>query len=166
MSRNSLPREVAMRHLLGDAQFGLRLLAQRPGFTAVAVLTLALGIGANTAMFSVVYGTLLEPLPYRDPEQLVMVWSKPKPDIRNATAAGDFLDWRAQSTVFQGLHAWTGENYALAVGTDRPEQVQGTAVTPGWIHNFGLTLQMGRDFLPEEGQPGKDDKLILSHSLW
>src|SRR5262247_4834422 len=104
MSRNSLPREVAMRHLLGDAQFGLRLLAKAPGFTAVAVLTLALGIGATTAIFSVVYGTLLEPLPYRDPEQLVMVWSKPKPDSRNGVAAGDYVDWRDQSTVFQGMH--------------------------------------------------------------
>jgi putative ABC transport system permease protein len=155
-----------MANLLRDVRVGLRLLAKRPGFTAVAVLTLALGIGANTAIFSVVYGTLLERLPYRDADQLVMVWSKPQPDSRNSVAAGDFLDWRAQSTVFQGLHAWTGRSYALATGADRPEQVQAAPVTPGWIENFGLTLQMGRDFLPEEGEPGKDDRLILSNSLW
>jgi predicted permease len=155
-----------MTNLLRDIRFGLRLLAKRPGFTAVAVLTLALGIGANTAIFSVVYGTLLEPLPYRNPEQLVMVWSKPQPDSRNGVAAGDFLDWRAQSTVFQGLHAWTGRSFALAAGNDRPEQVQASPVTPGWIQNFGLILQMGRDFVAEEGQPGHDDKVILSHSLW
>jgi putative ABC transport system permease protein len=155
-----------MTNLLRDIRFGLRLLAKRPGFTAVAVLTLALGIGANTAIFSVVYGTLLEPLPYRNPEQLVMVWSKPQPDSRNGVAAGDFLDWRAQSTVFQGLHAWTGRSYALAVGDDRPDQVQAAPVTPGWIENFGLVLQMGRDFAAEEGQPGKDDRVILSNSLW
>jgi len=97
-----------MRNLLRDVRFGVRLLARNPGFTAIAVLTLGLGIGANTAIFSVVYGTLIEPLPYHDPEQLVMVWAKPKPDSRNAAAAGDFLEWRKQSTVFQGLHAWTG----------------------------------------------------------
>jgi len=155
-----------MSNLLRDVRFGLRLLAKKPGFTAVAVLTLALGIGANTAIFSVVHGTLLEPLPYRDPEQLVMVWSKPQPNSRNGAAAGDFLDWRAQSTVFQGLHAWTARGYALAVGNDRPERVEAAPVTPGWIQNFGLALQMGRDFVPEEGQPGKDDKVILSNSLW
>jgi putative ABC transport system permease protein len=155
-----------MTNLLRDVRFGLRLLAKRPGFTAVAVVTLALGIGANTAIFSVVYGTLLEPLPYRDPEQLVMLWSKPQPDSRNGVSAGCFMDWRSQSTVFQGLHAWTGRGVSLATGTDRPEQIQAALVTPAWIHNFGLTLQMGRDFVPEEGVPGQDDKVILSHSLW
>jgi putative ABC transport system permease protein len=155
-----------MTNLLRDVRFGLRLLAKRPGFAAVAVLTLALGIGANTAIFSVVYGTLLEPLPYHDPEQLVMIWSKPEPNSRNGVAAGDFLEWRAQSTVFQALHAWTGRSYAMAVGKDRPEQVDAAPVTPGWIQNFGLTLQMGRDFVAEEGEPGRDDKVILSHSLW
>ena len=112
-----------MPNLLRDVLFGLRLLGKNPGFTAVAVLTLALGIGANTAIFSVVYGTLLEPLPYHDPEQLVMVWSKPQPDSRNSVAAGDYLDWKAQSTVFQGLHAWTGRDVSLAIGNDRPEQI-------------------------------------------
>ena len=97
-----------MRTLIRDVRYGLRLLARNPGFTAIAVLTLGLGIGANTAIFSVVYGTLLEPMPYHDPDQLVMVWSKPRPDGRNSVAAGDFIDWRAQSTVFQGLHAWAG----------------------------------------------------------
>jgi predicted permease len=155
-----------MTNLLRDIRFGFRLLAQRPGFTSVAVLTLALGIGANTAIFSVVYGTLLEPLPYRDADRLVMLWSKPEPNSRNSTAAGDFLVWRAQSTVFEGLHAWTGRGHALAVGSSPPEQIDAAAVTPGWIQNFGLILQLGRDFLPEEGQPGQDDKVILSHKLW
>jgi putative ABC transport system permease protein len=155
-----------MRHVLRDVQFGLRLLTRNPGFTAVAVLTLGLGIGATTAIFSVVYGTILEPLPYHDPEQLVMVWSKPRPDSRNSVAAGDFLDWRSQSTVFQGLHAWTGRNVSLAVGNERPDLIDAAPITPGWIRNFGLQLQLGRDFLPEEGEVGNDDRVILSHSLW
>jgi putative ABC transport system permease protein len=155
-----------MDNIWRDVRFGLRLLWRNPGFTAVAVLTLGLGIGANTAIFSVVYGTLIESLPYRDPEQLVMVWSKPRPESRNSVAAGDFVDWREQSTVFQGLHAWGGRGVSLASGNDRPEQFQAAVVTPGWIQNFGLLLQMGRDFTAEEGEVGKDDKVILSHLLW
>ena len=155
-----------MRHLLRDVQFGLRLLLKNPGFTAVAVATLGLGIGASTAIFSVVYGTLLEPLPYHDPEQLVMVWSKPKPDSRNPAAAGDYLDWKAQNTVFQGLHAWTGRDVSLALPGERPEEINAAPVTPGWLTNFGWQLELGRDFLPEEGEVGKDDRVILSHALW
>jgi putative ABC transport system permease protein len=155
-----------MRHLMRDVQFGLRLLLKNPGFTTIAVTTLALGIGASTAIFSVVYGTLLERLPYHDPEQLVMVWSKPRPDSRNSVAAGDYLDWKAQNTVFQGLHAWTGRDVSLALPGERPEQVFAAPVTPGWIQNFGLTLKLGRDFLPEEGEVGRDDRVILSHDFW
>ncbi len=145
-----------MRTLIRDVRYGLRLLARNPGFTAIAVLTLGLGIGANTAIFSVVYGTLLEPMPYHDPDQLVMVWSKPRPDSRNSVAAGDFIDWRAQSTVFQGLHAWTGRTVSLAIGNERPEQIFASATTPGWITNFGYEFQLGRDFVPEEGVDGND----------
>ena len=86
-------------------------------------------------------------------------------DSRNGTAAGDFLTGGAQSTVFQGLHAWTGRSYALALGSNRPEQVDAALVTPGWIQNFGLRPQLGRDFVPEEGQLGQDDVVILSHRL-
>ena len=155
-----------MHTLIRDVRYGLRLLARKPGFTAVAVLTLGLGIGANTAIFSVVYGTLLEPMPYRDPEQLVMVWSKPQPDGRNSVAAGDFLDWRAQSTVFQGLHAWTGRGVSLAIGNERPEQILASPTTPGFLTNFGLQFELGRDFLPEEGVVGRDDRVVLSNRLW
>jgi len=155
-----------MRDLMRDVRFGLRVLVGNPGFTAVAVLTLGLGIGANTAIFSVVYGTLLEPMPYHDPEQLVMVWSQPRPDNRNSVAAGDYLDWKAQSTVFQGLHAWTGRAVSLSLPGERPEQVDAAPVTPGWIDNFGLKLELGRDFLPEEGEVGRDDRVILSNAFW
>ncbi len=155
-----------MRTLIRDVRYGLRLLARNPGFTAIAVLTLGLGIGANTAIFSVVYGTLLEPMPYHDPDQLVMVWSKPRPDGRNSVAAGDFIDWRAQSTVFQGLHAWAGRTVSLAIGNERPEQIFASATTPGWITSFGYEFQLGRDFVPEEGVAGNDQSVILSNRLW
>jgi predicted permease len=154
----------AVTHLLRDVQFGLRLLWRNPGFTAVAVLALALGIAANTAIFSVVYATLLAPLPYPDPDQLVMVWSKIQGN-RNVTAAGDYLDWKSESTVFQGLNAWSGGGVSLSIG-DRPEQVQAQSTTPGFLSMMGSPFLVGRDFLPEEGQPGKDQVAVLTHRFW
>src|SRR6187455_1287363 len=103
-----------------DARFGLRLLRKNPGFTAVAILALALGIAANTAIFSVVYATLLAPLPYPEPDQLVMVWSRIQGN-RNVVSAGDYLDWKRQATSFQALSAWSGRGVNIASG-DRPEQ--------------------------------------------
>src|ERR1700747_3645095 len=96
-----------------DLRFGFRLWRKNYGFAIVAVLTLALGIGANTAIFSVVYATLLAPMPYPNPDQLVMVWSKIQGN-RNGVAAGDFLDWKRQSTSFQDLNAWTGATFNMA----------------------------------------------------
>ena len=154
-----------MAHLRRDVQFGVRNLLKHPGSTAVIVLALAVGIGGNTAIFSVVHATLLAPLPYDDADRIVMVWSKPRPQFRNSTAPGDFLDWRAQNTVFAGLHAWTGRSASLVL-SERPEQVQGSVGTPGWISNHGLRIAHGRDFLPEEGEVGKEDVVILSHRLW
>src|SRR5258708_9687799 len=97
-----------MRTRWRDLLYGLRLLWKNPGFTSVAVLALALGIGANTAIFSVVYATLLAPLPYRQPDRIVIVWSKIKGD-RNGVSAGDYLDWKRGSTSFESMAAWTGD---------------------------------------------------------
>src|SRR3954468_3121808 len=93
-----------MKSLYRDIRFGLRLLRRSPVTTCIAILALALGISANTAIFSVVYATLLAPLPYPEPDQLVMVWSRIR-DSRNPTSAGDYLEWKGQSTVFQSLNA-------------------------------------------------------------
>ena len=153
-----------MDAILQNFRFALRLLRKNPGFTIVAVITLALGIGANTAIFSVVYATLLEPMPYPNPNQLVMVWSKIH-DGRNGVAAGDFLDWKRQSTSFQDINAWTGASFNLATA-EQPEQVNGQLTTPGFYTMMGMNFLMGRDFLPEEGQPGKDHEVILSYSRW
>jgi predicted permease len=153
-----------LRNIARDVHFGFRLLLRRPGFTTVAVLALALGIGANSAIFSVVYGTLLAPMPYPNPDQLVMVWSRIQGG-RNVTAAGDFLDWKQQSTVFQDLVAWTGGAVNLATA-ERPQQVDAVRMTPGFYSMIGLPFFLGRDFRPEEGRPGADQVVILRYRLW
>ena len=153
-----------MPGLLQNLRYGLRGLRKAPGFTIVAVITLALGIGANTAIFSVVYAALIAPLPYPNPDRLVMVWSKIQGD-RNVVAAGDFLDWKRQNTVFQDLNAWTGATYNLST-PERPEQVEAQMTTPGFYTTMGVKFAMGRDFSPEEGQPGKDHEVILFNRLW
>jgi putative ABC transport system permease protein len=153
-----------MANLARNIRFGLRLLGKNLGFTFVALLALILGIGANTAIFSVVYATLLSPMPYPNPDQLVMVWSKINGD-RNGVSAGDFLDWKGQSTVFQSICAWTGGNYSLST-SDHPEQIRTRVVTPGCSSMVGTPFFLGRDFLPEEGEVGNDRVVVMTHRLW
>jgi putative ABC transport system permease protein len=153
-----------MRNLWRDLRFGLRLLWKSPGFTSVAVLALALGIGANTAIFSVVYATLLAPLPYRQPDRIVMVWSLVA-GHRNGIAAGDFLDWKRQNTTFESIAAWTGRQMSLSI-SNHPEQVQAEPGTPGFLGVLGQPFLLGRDFLPEEGELGKDHEVIFTYRLW
>src|SRR6476661_1596570 len=138
-----------MRTLLRDARYGLRLLRRSPGFTTVAVLVLALGIASTTAIFSVVYATLLAPLPFPQPDQLVMVWSRIQGN-RNGVSAGDFVDWRQQSSAFQSLNAWTGRSLNLATA-EQPERIQARAVTPGWLSMVGYDFEIGRNFVDAEG---------------
>src|SRR6266853_510673 len=153
-----------MNNFARNVRFGLRLLLKNLGFTSVALLALVLGIGANTAIFSVVYATLLSPMPYPHPDQLVIVWSKVRGG-RNGVSAGDFLDWKRQSTVFQSLCAWTGGNFALA-SSDHPEMIQTRLTTPGFNDMVGTPFFLGRDFLPEEGQVGREHVVIMTHRLW
>src|SRR5215472_10312531 len=153
-----------MRNRWRDLQFGLRLLWKDPGFTTVAVLALALGIGANTAIFSVVYATLLAPLPYDHPDRIVMIWSKIGAG-RNVVSAADFLDWQRQSTAFESVAAFTGNQMSLSISS-HPEQVQAEPCTPGFLHVLGQPFLFGRDFLPEEGQLGKHHEVILTYKLW
>jgi putative ABC transport system permease protein len=150
--------------LLEDARHGLRLLWKAPGFTVVAIGTLAIAIAANTAIFSVVYATLLAPLPYPEPDRLVMVWSSVNGG-RNAVSPGDYRDWAARNDVFQSLHAWTGGRKSLST-RDRVEMVDAGACTPGMQTMVGNRFQLGRDFLPEEAQPGRDQVVIISDRMW
>ena len=153
-----------MNNIWRDFRFGFRLLRKNPGFATVAVLALALGIGANTAIYSIVHATLLEPLPYFHPNEVVMVWSKIQGQ-RNGVAAGDYLDWTRESTVFQGLAAWTGTRVNLATAS-HPEQVQAWMARPGFYTVMGQSILLGRDFLPEEGEVGKDHVTILTYRFW
>ncbi|HKF58048.1 MAG TPA: ABC transporter permease, partial [Blastocatellia bacterium] len=149
--------------LTQDLVYGTRTLRKSTGFTVTAVLTLALGIGATTAIFSVVYA-VFEPMPYPKSDQLVMVWSKVR-GARNSVAAGDYLEWGRRSTSFQGMEAWTGASFNVATD-DRPEQVAASQRTPGFFTMEGLPMLLGRDFLPEEGQVGRDRVVVLSNRLW
>ncbi len=153
-----------MARIFQSLLLGLRLLRRSPAFTAVAVITVAIGIGANTAIFSVLYPVIFEPLPYPHSDQLVMVWQKVQGN-RNTVSAGDFLDWKQQNTVFQDLNAWTGQDFNLATA-DRPERVGGGAVTPGLITMTQHDLFLGRDFTQDEATPGKDHVVIITHKLW
>jgi putative ABC transport system permease protein len=150
--------------LVTDIWFGLRILRKNPGFAAVAVLTLALGIGANSAIFSVVYGGLLAPLPLPHPEQLVMVWSRVN-GHNSPVSPGDFLDWKQQNSVFQDIVGWDGTTLNLSAG-GRPEAVQTRYMTPGFFRMQGIPTFLGRDFLREEGEVGKEHVVILTHRLW
>jgi putative ABC transport system permease protein len=152
----------AVEQFFRDVQFGFRILRKNPGFAAVAILTLALGIGANTAIFSVVYGALLAPLPMPHPEQLVMVWSKISG--RNVVSPGDFLDWKQQNSVFQNLVGWDEYTFSLAVD-GRPEAMQTRIMTPGFFSMQGIPMALGREFVAEEGQPGNEHVVILTNHL-
>ncbi|HEU4837118.1 MAG TPA: ABC transporter permease [Pyrinomonadaceae bacterium] len=152
-----------MSALKQNISFAIRTLFKNKSFTITAVLTLALGIGATTAIFSVVYA-VFEPMPYPKPDQLVMVWAK-TPGGRNSVPAGDFLEWKRRSTSFADMNSWTGASFNVAT-EDRPEQIAGARCTPGFFAMRGLPMLLGRNFLPEEGQPGRDHVVIMSHNVW
>lgn len=153
-----------MQPLFQNLTYSVRMLRKNLALTIAVVTTLSLGIGATTAIYTVVYATLLAQLPLPKPDQLVMVWSKIQGN-RNGISAGDFLDWRQRSRSFQDLCAFTGGNFNLG-SKNQPEQINGRLATPGFFSMMGLRFQKGRDFLPEEGVPGQDHVLILTHKLW
>jgi putative ABC transport system permease protein len=161
---------AAKTNLLGDLsqdlRYGLRMLARSPAFTIIAVLALALGIGANSAMFSVVNTVLLRPLPYKSPDALVMVWDDqthlgfPK----DTPSPANFLDWREQNTVFEGMAAMAERSFNLT-GAGEPERFDGHRVSANLFSLLGVEPQLGRAFTPEEDKPGTR-VVILSHSIW
>jgi putative ABC transport system permease protein len=156
-----------MGTLLQDVRYGVRMLMKRPGFTFVAVLALALGIGANTAIFSVVNAVLLRPLPFKEPERLVMVWgSAPQLgfDVLPATAA-ESLDWREQNKVFDQVAAFKSWAWTMT-GTGGPEQIWGARVNANLFPALGVKPILGRTFLPEEDRVGGNKVVVMGQGLW
>src|SRR6266481_543502 len=157
-----------LENLVQDIRFGLRMLRKNPGFTIVAVLTLALGIAANTAIFSVVNAVLLRPLPYKEADRLVTIWERnPKEGYeQNMPGAGTYLDWKAQSKVFDQMAIFNPNQGFNLTGAGEPMRLTGTAVSADLFPVLGTTPERGRSFLSEEEVPGRDQVAILSHSLW
>lgn len=154
-----------MNMLWFDLRYAVRNLTKAPGFSAAAIAALALGIGPTTAIFSVVHATLLAPLPYRDPDQLVMVWSKNPSGGRNAVSSGDYLAWKEAATSFEYLEPFSPRAFNLAA-PDEPMRGRVRRVTPDGHRMLGEAVTLGRDFLPEDSQPGKNQVVLLTNRLW
>src|SRR5215475_11708284 len=158
-----------MGSLLQDLRFGARMLMKKPGFTLIAVITLALGIGANTAIFSVVNAVLLKPLPYLKEPRLVFIESGEKQsDPRGYFGASpaDFWDWRAQSRTFQELAAYAPSDGFTLTGVERPEVFASSRVSSNFFQTFGAKPLLGRAFLPEDELASAPRTILLSHRLW
>lgn len=150
---------------LQDIRYGARMLRKAPGFTLVAVLTLALGIGANTAIFSLVSAVLLRPLPYRDPARLMTVWEKDDQGRTSNTTFPTYNDWKAMSRSFEELALYRRWQPTLT-GSGDPEQFNGLRVTSNYFRTLGIHPALGRDFRPEEDTPSSGQVVIISHGLW
>ncbi len=157
-----------MNSLFKDIRLGVRRLIRRPGFTFIAIVTLGLGIGANSAIFSVVNGVLWQPLPYLNPKRLVMVWENHKakggPD-REWFSPADFQDWRVQNSSFSHFSAFNDWAPTLT-GRDEPEPLVGATVSHDMFELLGVAPMLGRSFVQEEDQPKAANAVILSHELW
>jgi putative ABC transport system permease protein len=151
--------------LFQDLRYGARLLRKNPSFTVIAVLTLALGIGANTAIFSIVNAVLLRPLPYANPQQLIVLRETTQSVGAHSPSYPDFLDWRIQSTTFRQMAAINNREFNLS-GVAQPENINGYAVSPNCLSMLGVRPFLGRDFLPSEDTPGTAPIVMLSYALW
>jgi putative ABC transport system permease protein len=154
-----------MSATLQDLKFAVRMLAKSPGFTVVAVLTLALGIGANTAIFSIVNAVLLRPLPFQDSSQLVLMRETYKGVGNVSVSYPNFLDWRQQSHCFSAMAIINNVGFNLS-GVAQPENIGGYAVSPNFLALVGVRPVLGREFLPSEEKPGTAPVILLSYQLW
>lgn len=156
-----------MENLLSDTRYAIRNLLRRPAFTLIAVVTLALGIGANTTIFSAINALLLKPLPFPELDRVVAIWDKlpSRGVMHNEVTVANYLDWQAQTQSFEqlALYRWWSANLT---GIDPPERIQGFLVTANFFDAAGVKPLMGRNFSAEENQPGKDAVAIITHSLW
>ena len=161
------PLLIHMDRFLQDLRYGLRLLTRNPGFALIAIAALAIGIGANTAIFSVVNGVLLKALPYDKPDELAMVWldNRRQSIHEDITSWPNYTDWRDQNTTFQGMAGYRPGRRNLT-GQGEPEELLSCAVTENFFSLMRVSAIQGRTFTPDETQPGKDRVAVLSHGLW
>src|SRR3712207_4751313 len=157
-----------MNTLLQDFRYALRKLAQQPGFTAVAVLALGLGIGANTAIFSVVNAVLLRPLPYPEPEKLILLREKTNTFPNGSVSYPNYLDWRAGQRSFTDLALVRRENFNFAIpgGQSAPERLNCARVTFNYLSILGLKPIIGRDFLESDDTPGSAPVVLIGERVW
>ncbi len=156
-----------MQTLWQDLRYGARMLAKKPGFTFVAVITLALGAGANTSIFSLINAVLLKPLPFAESERLAMVWEDASAIglARDQVSPANYIDWKAQQTVFDDMAALTWQGFDLT-GDGEPERILAFGVTDNFFPLLGVQPAIGRDFSDEEHKPGAGKAAILSYGLW
>jgi putative ABC transport system permease protein len=168
VEKDPTERPHSMSGVLQDVRYALRQLRRSPGFTAVAVLTLALGIGANTAIFSIFNATLLRPLPYKDPGRIVILWSTiPRWGFSGpgSLTDPDYVQWQQQNQVFDQIAAFRGQTSNLT-GRGIPERLTGSTATASLFPLLGVPPELGRVFSAEEQLPGRENVVLLSHGLW
>src|SRR3984893_9992325 len=156
--------------LLNDLRYAFRVLLKSPGFSLAAIVVLALGIGPNTAIFTVVNAVLLRPLPFNDSDRLVQIWHVPPPKnfpgmTKFAVSAANYVDWQSQNRAFEQMAIYKYSSFTLTSG-DQPEAIQGAGVSEEFFSALGSQPTLGRTFLPEEDQPGHGHVVILSHAMW
>jgi putative ABC transport system permease protein len=156
-----------MDSVLQDLRYAVRMCARTPAFTGVAVLALAIGIGANTAIFTIVNAVLIERLPFRDPNRLVVVWEESvrRPGRRNVVSPANYLQWQQRNDVFEQMASFY-EWRANLTGEASPEEIAAQDVTPNFFSTLGVSPILGRSFLPDEGPDGRNRVVILSYGLW
>jgi predicted permease len=154
-----------METILQDLRYGLRMLAKSPGFTAIAILTLALGIGANTALFSVVNGVLLNPLPYTQPARLVAIYAKTSGADQGPISYLNFLDWQRDTKTFSSMAMYRNEDH-IFTGTGEAERLTGYMISADFFSTLGVQPILGRTFHPEDDQPGAAPVVLLSGGFW
>src|SRR5215204_217058 len=154
-----------MRNFIQDLRYGIRMMAKRPGFTWIAALTLALGIGANTAIFSAFNAVLLKPLPFPESEQLVDLSETFKPSSYGSVSMPTLEDWKNQNTVFAGISAYLFTSFNLE-GGDTPQRIPGINVGANYFDVLGVKPTLGRGFVPGEDVAGSEHVVVLSDELW